>query len=358
MTKYSAKQWFVKKRTEGNINIQETFELVTKELSTDDLKEGDLLAKGLLFSNDPTQRLWISKDSVEGKLYRAPIVDGELMQTYGIYEILESRNAEFEKGDQVFARGNWADYCILSPDTTGDAGAFLFKVQGDPTALLTFGVTGITAYFGLLHSGAATSKDSTIVVSVAAGATGSVVCQIAKNVLGIKNVVGITGSDAKCEVLKKTCGCDYALNYRSPTFKADFEEATKDEIDLYFDNTGGETLNMALLRMKEHGRVVSCGAISLYDDDDTKGAPVSAGISREAWLQVIYHRVTIQGMLVTDFADQIMKALTDLGTWVAEGKLQLIQDIWEAEIEEVPKGMLKLLRGENTGKLITKVIYP
>ncbi|KAF3179054.1 hypothetical protein TWF788_007138 [Orbilia oligospora] len=279
MTKYSAKQWFVKERSGDNINIEETFELITKELSTDDLKEGDLFLKAHFFSNDPTQRIWVNKDSVKERLYRAPIEKGDLMETY----------------------------------------------------------------------------DSTVVVSVAAGATGSVVCQIAKNVLGIKNVVGIAGSDAKCELLKKSCGCDYALNYRSPTFKQDFDEATKDDIDVYFDNVGGEILDMALLRMKEYGRIVSCGAISMYND--MKGGKASAGISREAWSQVYCHKVRIEGFIVIQFADQLPKALADLVPWLMEGKIHLIKEIWDARIEDVPQGMLKLFKGENTGKLITKVIH-
>ncbi|EGX50936.1 hypothetical protein AOL_s00054g672 [Orbilia oligospora ATCC 24927] len=356
MTKYSAKQWFVKERSGDNINVEETFELVTKELSTDDLKEGDLFLKAHFFSNDPTQRIWVNKDSVKERLYRAPIEKGDLMEAYGIYEVIESRRTGYENGDFVLARAFWADYCTLTPiDLTIDPGATLTKIMGDPTDFLTLGITGITAYFGLLTVGAATSKDSTVVVSVAAGATGSVVCQIAKNVLGIKNVVGIAGSDAKCELLKKSCGCDYALNYRSPTFKQDFEEATKDDIDVYFDNVGGEILDMALLRMKEYGRIVSCGAISMYDD--MKGGKASAGISREAWSQVYCHKVRIEGFIVIQFADQLPKALADLVPWLMEGKIHLIKEIWDARMEDVPQGMLKLFKGENTGKLITKIIH-
>ncbi|KAK6516496.1 hypothetical protein TWF506_006403 [Arthrobotrys conoides] len=347
MTKYTAKQWFVKERSGDNLNIEKTFELVTKELSTDDLKEGDLFLKAHYFSNDPTQRIWINKDSVKERLYRVPIENGELMESYGIFEVIESRKADYEKGDFVLARAFWADYCILTPiDLKVDAGATLMKVMGDPTDFLTLGITGITAYFGLLTVGAATSKDSTVVVSVAAGATGSVACQIAKNVLGIKNVVGITSSEAKCDFLKKSCGCDYALNYRSPSFKQDFEEATKDDIDVYFDNVGGEILDMALVRMKEYGRVVSCGAISLYDD--MKGGGASAGISREAWIQVICHKVRIEGFVVIQFADQLPKALADLVPWLMEGKIHLVKDIWEAGIEDVPRGMLKLFKGSES----------
>ncbi|KAK6536216.1 hypothetical protein TWF281_000459 [Arthrobotrys megalospora] len=377
MTTYSTKQWFVKERSGDHLDIDKTFELVTKELSVDDLKEGQVLAKAFLFSNDPAQRTWVNKDSTEGRLYRPasnplspfqtsyishnnhlipffsikqPINNGEPMEAYGIAEVVESKNAEYKKGDLVLGGVFWAEYFVLAPES------IMFKVPCDAVDTLTLGLTGLTAYFGLLTVGAATPQDSTVVVSVAAGSTGSIVCQIAKNILGIKNVVGITGSDAKCEILKKDCGCDYALNYRSPTFKQDFEEATKDDIDVYFDNVGGEISDLAIVRMKEFGRVVVSGAISIYDDMGY-GGKVSAGISREAWMQVICHKIRIEGFIVLQFADQFLKGLTDLNTWFAEGKIKLIKQVWEAEIGDVPKGMLKLLNGENTGKLITKVVH-
>ncbi|KAK6362993.1 hypothetical protein TWF730_000441 [Orbilia blumenaviensis] len=346
---YSTKQWFVKERSGDNVDVEKAFELVAKDLSVDDLKEGQVLAKAILFSNDPTQRTWINKDAVEGRHYRVPLKDGDPMEAYAIVEIIESRNGEYQKGDLVFASAFWAEYFILAPES------LIFKIEGDPADTLTLGLTGLTAYFGLLTVGAATSKDSTIVVSVAGGATGSVVCQIAKNVLGVKNVVGITGSDSKCEVLKKTCGCDYALNYRSPSFKQDFEDSTKGGIDLYFDNVGGWISDMVIVKIKEFGRVIVCGAISIYDD--MKGGAVSAGISRDTWMQVIFHKIRIEGFIVLQFTDQYAKGLTDLWTWLAEGKIQLIKQVWEAGIEDVPKGMSKLLNGENTGKLITKVIH-
>ncbi|EPS40792.1 hypothetical protein H072_5316 [Dactylellina haptotyla CBS 200.50] len=201
----------------------------------------------------------------------------------------------------------------------------------------------MTTYFGLLNIGAATPKDSTVVVSAAAGSTGSIVCQIAKNVLGIKNVIGITGTDAKCDLLKRECGCDIALNYQSPTFKEDFVAATPNDIDISFDNVGGEITDMAILRMNDFGRVAVCGAISIYDQMDEKGT--TASISRASWMQIICHKIKVEGFIIFQFADQFGKAMTDLGTWAQEGKIKLIKQVVETDIKEVPKGMLKLVNG-------------
>ncbi|KAK6344170.1 hypothetical protein TWF696_007812 [Orbilia brochopaga] len=342
---YTAKQWMVKEQTGDHLDIDKTFELVTKQLNVGDLKEGEVIAKITYISNDPAQRAWIHKKNIERRLYRPPIRDGEPMEAFGVSEIVESRNPEYQKGDQVFGNIFWADYCILP------VGSIVMKVPGDPTDIITLGISGLAAYFGLMNVGAVTPKDQTIVVSSAAGSTGSITCQIAKNILGIKHVVGVAGSDAKCERLTKEFGCDVALNYKSPTFKQDFEAATPDDIDVFMDNTAGEVTDLALMRMKDFGRVVISGAISYYDEYDKKG-----DISRGSWMQIICHKIRIEGFIVFQFAEQFAKALGDLGLWAQEGKVKLVKQVWDAKVEDVPKGMQKLLRGENTGKLITKLV--
>lgn len=118
--------------------------------------------------------------------------------------------------------------------------------------------------------------DKVIVVSGAAGATGSIVVQIAKNILGFKTVIGIAGSTEKCDLLSTSCGCDLVLNYKSSTFAQDLEDATPDFIDVFFDNVGGWIMDTCMKRMNEHGRVVCCGALSSYDKDETKVMAMSA----------------------------------------------------------------------------------
>ncbi|KAF3926461.1 hypothetical protein AA313_de0207132 [Arthrobotrys entomopaga] len=334
---YTTKQWMLKEPTGDNIDVTKAFTLLTKQVSAQDLKEGEVLAKMVYISHDPAQRCWIHGNNTEGRLYRTPIGAGEPMEAFGIAEILETKNKGYEKGDLVVATVQWTEYGIITPEN------IYFKAFGDPADMVTLGLTGITAYFGLLNIGAATPKDTTIVVSAAASSTGVIVCQIAKNVLGIKNVIGIAGSDAKCKMLTRDAGCDVALNYKSPTFKQEFEAATPDDIDVYFDNVGGEITDMALLRMKDRGRVVICGAISLYDRVHEKGG--NLGFSRASWLQVISHQIKIEGFIIFQFAEQFPKALGDLATWTQEGKIKLMKDVMETDITEVPKGMSMMLNG-------------
>ena len=139
----------------------------------------------------------------------------------------------------------------------------------------------MTAYIGLLTVGKATPATKTIVISAAAGATGSTVCQIAKNVLGIQKVIGITGSAEKCNVLTTHCGCDISLNYKDPDFVEKLKGATTEYIDLFFDNVGGFVLDSVLERMAKNGRVVSCGSVSSYDGENT------SAVSMQSWSLVV-----------------------------------------------------------------------
>ncbi|KAF3935040.1 hypothetical protein ABW20_dc0105754 [Dactylellina cionopaga] len=271
------------------------------------------------------------------------------MDAICVGEVIESKDPNYEKGDMVQADLGWTQYSIIP------ASKVLFKVEIPPTDWLSLGHTALTAYFGLLKVGSATPKDDTIVISGAAGATGIVAVQIAKHVLGVKNVIGIAGSDEKCDVLKQY-GCDIALNYKAESFKKDFVAATPNWIDVYFDNVGGEILDMALRRMKDFGRVVACGAISTYDGIGNHGKE-SNKLSAQAWTQIILSKIRVEGFIIFQFESEWLKGVQDLQLWAADGKIRPLKQVWEAAIEEVPQGMLKLQNGENMGKLITQLIY-
>jgi NADPH-dependent curcumin reductase CurA len=232
-----------------------------------------------------------------------------------------------------------------------------------------------TAYIGLLKIGNPKPTDKCVVVSGAAGATGSSVTQIAKNVLGIERVVGIAGTAKKCKMLTSQCGCDVALNYKSPNFEQELKEATPGFIDIYFDNTGGRILDLCVKRMKEYGRVVSCGAISAYDKD----ASTAMSLTAESYFLVVClplpennffgnfdakrldaqvtQKLIIQGFVVIEprFEKDLEECEVKLTEWASEGKLKPLKTVWKAGFDEVPGGMIKLLRGENTGKLVTEL---
>src|SRR5215469_16267751 len=173
------------------------------------------------------------------------------------------------------------------------------------------GHTGLTAYFGILDIGRVKAGDF-VVVSGAAGATGSVVGQIAK-LKGAK-VLGIAGTDEKCQLLTKELGFDAALNYRDKEFSKKFRDATKQLIDVFFDNVGGEILDLALSRAKPHARFVMCGGISQYNNAEQKGP--------KNYLTIVSMRIRMEGFIVFDYAEQYSKARAELAHWLAEGKIK------------------------------------
>lgn len=200
-----------------------------------------------------------------------------------------------------------------------------------------------TAYFGLIHVGKVKSGDF-VVVSGAAGATGSVVCQIAK--LKGATVLGLAGSDDKVEWLKDL-GCDDALNYKDADFTKKFRSSTKGLIDVFFDNVGGEILDLALSRAKPHSRFVMCGAISQYNSTEPKGP--------KNYMMIISMRIRMEGFIVFDYQDQYSAAQQELSQWLADGKIQRKETIVKGGLAEAERALLGLYNGTNTGKLLVEV---
>ena len=208
------------------------------------------------------------------------------------------------------------------------------------------GLTGLTAYFGILDIGNP-KPGELVVVSGAAGATGSVVCQIAK--LKGARVVGIAGSDDKVQWLKDL-GCDDALNYKDPEYEAKFKAATKEFIDVYFDNVGGDILNLALGRAKPHARFVMCGMISQYNAKDAKG-PSNI-------MSVVAMRIRMEGFIVFDYAAKYAEARKELAQWLNDGKIQRKEHVVKGGIDQSPAALKDLYKGINTGKLLVEIKAP
>jgi NADPH-dependent curcumin reductase CurA len=253
----------------------ETFKLKENPILTEaDLKDGQVLMETLYLSLDPAMRGWlngntpfatshISRDpytesSTDVPSYVPPVKIGEVMRGGSIGRVVASKSPLYAVGDYATSYSGWAELSIA--DASGADGRNLLRVSipenGKVTdALGAVGATGLTAYFGLLDVGKVKEGDF-VVVSGAAGATGSMVCQIAK-IKGAK-VLGIAGSQDKVTWLKEL-GCDEALNYKDANFASDFKAKTKEQIDVFFDNVGGEILELAISRAKEHARFVICG---------------------------------------------------------------------------------------------------
>ncbi|MFC7505747.1 NADP-dependent oxidoreductase [Nocardioides sp. CPCC 206347] len=313
------------------------FELVT--VDRPEVSDGQVGCRVLWISIDAAQRAWF-----QGVSYRAALHVGDTMPAFCIGQVVESRSDDFTPGDIVTGHLGWQDYGVVDADelTRLTVSAPLSRY------LSVLGITGFTAYFGLLGVGEA-KPGETVVVSGAAGATGSLVGQIAK--LGGCRVVGICGSSEKQKWLTSELGFDAAVNYRDEDFRQTLKEACPDGIDVFFDNVGGTTLDTALGRMAHRGRVVCCGVVSQYDTNTpARGARGVPGV-------LIGRSITMRGFLYTDYADRFDEALHALQGWIDEGSLTVAEDILEG-LEKAPEGLIGVLNGTNVGKRMIHVADP
>jgi NADPH-dependent curcumin reductase CurA len=206
-------------------------------------------------------------------------------------------------------------------------------------------MTGMTAYFGLIDIGRPQAGE-TVVVSGAAGAVGSVVGQVAK-ILGCR-VIGIAGGEAKCRMLVDELGFDAAIDYKSEDIRKSLRDHAPDGVDVYFDNVGGDTLDAVLTRLARGARIVICGAISQYNSVEPVKGPAN-------YLSLLVNRASMTGMVVFDYADRYPEAVARLAEWLAQGRLRTVEDVVDGSLGDFPDTLLRLFRGENTGKLVLKI---
>ena len=350
MAPTSTRSWILAKKPtdmpviDGSSSDQ-TFKLETRDLA--DLKDDKVLIKLLYLSNDPAQRGWISDAIPAERLYVPPVKEGTPMRARGICEVVESKAEKYKKGDTVVASIGWSEYAVMNAKELQPAPA-LPNDLAITHYLGALGLTGLTAFYGLKIVGEAKASDR-VVVSGAAGATGSMVVQIAKHMVGCKEVIGIAGSDEKCKWVE-SLGADKCFNYKSKTFYDDLKKATDGFIDVFFDNVGGEQLDFMLSRMVKFGRVIACGAISAYNSSQPYGI--------KNWFEVISMRLNIKGFIVLD--DKELPAhVEELKKATAAGKLKVgveSEHVVDTKFEDVPKTWVGLFSGSNTGKLITKIV--
>ncbi|KAG8164289.1 hypothetical protein KVR01_006207 [Diaporthe batatas] len=325
-----------------------TFKKTETELPS--LKADQILVKVKYFSNDPAQRGWIDRYEDESRLYVPAVHIGDVMRSSAIAEVVESQSEKFKKGDLVSGVVSWTEHAVLD----ANAVRLCSPLPGNAPVthyLGAFGLTGLTAYIGLLGVAEAT-KDDIVIVSGAAGATGSMVVQIAKRVVGCKKVIGIAGGQEKCDWVKKL-GADECIDYKAGDFEQQLIKATSEYANVYFDNVGGQIMDFVLTRMARNGRVAACGSISQYNSTEGDGSD-----RLKNWFQVISMRLRIQGFIVLDHPEKMQEALKVLPKALEEGKLDITEGehVVEAKFDDVPATWLKLFEGGNTGKLITKLI--
>jgi NADPH-dependent curcumin reductase CurA len=302
-----------------------------------ELQDGQALAKVRYLSIDPTMRVWMAGDS-----YLPAVAIGEVMRAFGLAEIVESRHPDYKKGDRITGLTGLQDYVVLDASSNRSFQKVpKIPFVSDTVFLGVLGINGLTAFFGMEI--AQPKKGETLVVSAAAGATGSVVGQIGK-IRGCR-VVGIAGTDEKCEWLTKDLGFDAAINYKHPDWKQQLAAAAPNGIDIDFENVGGEIMHAVLSLMNLHGRVILCGLISGY----TKGDPGLASFGT-----VLMKRLRVEGFIILDYAARFMEAATQLGQWKMFGKIKDRETIVEG-LEKAPEAINMLFTGANTGKLIVKL---
>ncbi len=300
--------------------------------------EGQLVVKVLYSSLDPAMRGWMN----DGKSYIAPVGIGDVMRAGGAGRVIESKNAKFVVGEFVTGMFGIQEYAVSDGRGVAKANTSVAPLA---TYLGTLGMPGMTAYFGLLDI-AKPKAGETVVVSGAAGAVGTVVGQIAK--LKGCRVIGIAGGKDKCDWIVKDLGFDAAIDYKSEDVRKALRAAAPDGVDVYFDNVGGEILDVVLSQINKNARIVICGAISQYNSTTGVKGPAN-------YLSLLVNRASMTGMVVFDYADRYAEAGQAMAGWMMEGKLKAREQVAKGGVAAFPDTLLMLFRGENTGKLVLDV---
>jgi hypothetical protein len=300
--------------------------------------DGEILVRNLVLSLDPTQRGWIARDT-----YLPAVKIGDVMRSGAAGRVVKSRSPKYAEGDLVMGMFGWQDCAVVKTDAKSAPAKVLPGVPLE-LAMSTLGMTGITAYFGLLEVGRPLAGQ-TVVVSGAAGATGSIVGQIAR-IQGCR-VIGIAGGKDKCEWLVKEARFDAAVDYKSEDVGARLRALCPAGIDVYFDNVGGDILDIALAQLAMHGRVVLCGAIATYNDAELRPGP-------KHYLNLLLKRGRMEGFLVLDYLPRAAEAVMQLWQWVQAGELKDRVDVMHG-LENAPRALIRLFTGENQGKQLLRI---
>ena len=330
----TSRQWLLNGHPRGRGIAPDDFKLVDTQLVGP--AEGEMVLATRYLGFDPAQKGWMENIAD----YVAPMAIGDVMRGSGICEVVESNGGKFAVGDFVFGSTGWTEYCVHDGD-----GLTKVETELSPTAVLSvLGTTGLTAYCGLFKIGKPVAGD-TVLVSGAAGATGSVVGQLAK-IAGCR-AVGIAGGAEKCEWLVKEAGYDAAIDYKAGDVKAQIKEHCPRGVDVIYDNVGGTILDDMLSKIATGARVVICGGISRYESG---GLPTGPG----NYFNLIFRRASMEGFIVLDWASEFGAIRKRLEGFVADGRLKYQEDIQHG-FENAPDTLQRLFVGKNRGKQMLKL---
>ena len=331
-------RWLLKSRPNGPLKDSD-FDLVTVPMP--EVGEGQFLVRLTHFSFDPTQRGWLGGDT-----YLPAVPIGGVVRAGGIGEVVASKHPGFEVGDVVQGTFGWQEHALTDGMTeTGPVTKLRAGITPEQ-ALGVFGVTGLTAWFGLTEIGQPKAGD-TVLVSGAAGATGSVVVQVAK-ALGCK-VIGIAGGAEKCGWVVEQAGADACIDYRAGNVARQIREHAPKGVNVVFENVGGEILDAALANLALRARVVLCGGISSYNDTTEHRSP---GLMNYMNLTVM--RGWMEGFIILDYARRYGEGVAELAKLMAAGKLKTAEDMAHG-FENCPATLRRLFEGKNFGKQLLSV---
>ena len=334
------RQWRLAKRPVGMVG-RNNFEFA--ETTVPKVQAQQILIKNLYFSFDPTQRGWM----VDQPSYLPPVAIGEVMRAGTVGQVVLSNHDDFAEGDLVQTMGGWQDYAVITP---GEGVTGVTKVPEGVTPemmLSVIGLTGITAYFGLLELGQPKAGE-TVLVSGAAGATGSVASQIAK-IKGCR-VVGIAGGAEKCRWLTEVAGLDAAIDYKQGNLDEQIAATCPDKWDVFFDNVGGSTMQAALNHISLNARIAMCGGISGYNDIEPQPGPNNL-------MNLVTNRGRMEGFIILDYLHRAAEAVQELIGWVGSGEIQYQVDVQEG-FDNIPATLQRLYTGQNKGKQLLKIADP
>jgi len=310
------------------------------EFATEPVREpgaGEVLVKTQYLSLDPAMRGWMN----DVRSYVPPVGLGDVMRAGGIGQVIASNDPSLAVGDTVNGGTGIQEYAVMNAK-------WLTKVDPTfaplPRYLGALGMPGLTAYFGLLECGRPKTGE-TVVVSAAAGSVGMFVGQIAK-IKGCR-AVGIAGGQDKCKYLIDELGYDAAIDYKADDVRKALRAACPDGVDVYFDNVGGDILDLVLTQLARNARISICGAISQYNNTEPTQGPAN-------YLSLLVFHARMEGFVVSDYAAQFPEARKELAVWIGEGQLKAREHIVDG-IETFPETFQMLFNGQNFGKLVLKV---
>jgi NADPH-dependent curcumin reductase CurA len=339
--KLVSREIHLKQRPVG-MPTENDFELV--KVDVPDLKNREFLVRNVWMSVDPYMRGRMR----EIRSYISPFQIGKPLEGGCIGRIIRSNNDQFAVGNYVLGNLGWREYWI-SDGSGSDVTRIDSNVAPIQWYLGILGLTGLTAYVGLLKIGQLTDNSkSTVFVSAAAGAVGSVACQIAK--LNGCHVIGSAGSHEKVKWLLDEAKIEHAFNYKEVeknNISVELGKSCSDGIDVYFDNVGGKHLEAAIDNMKTFGRIVLCGMISQYNLTSAPTGPSNLFLA-------VPSRLKLQGFIVRDHYNVLNEFYADMSKWIGGGRIKWRETVFEG-IENAPKAFLALFQGENIGKMLVKI---